>query len=235
SPGGVVMDGLSFVLVTDSSSGALPRVRLSDGSATELGRAARGALAWDKFGKLYLADPKSNRVLVIPRPSEAPVPLAYFRTPGPLAVDPAARAVLVPDAAEGTLTAVPAGVPGREVDETPMAVETAVAFPDLQWTGWTGEDEKGKVAPLRPVVLTHAGDGSNRVFVGTQHGVVHVFPNDPKAAQTKVFLDLQKKVSYNDNRNEEGFLGLTFHPDYKKNGEFFVFYTPKGVKQTNIV
>jgi glucose/arabinose dehydrogenase len=121
------------------------------------------------------------------------------------------------------------------VDETPLAVETAVAFPDLQWAEWKPENDKGKIVPLRPLVLTHAGDGSNRVFVATQHGVIHVFPNDQKATQTKVFLDLQDRVVYSDNQNEEGFLGLAFHPDYKKNGEFFVFYTTKKAKMTNIV
>jgi glucose/arabinose dehydrogenase len=116
-----------------------------------------------------------------------------------------------------------------------LAVETAVAFPNLEWTGWKGENDKGQVAPLRPLVLTHAGDGSNRVFVATEQGVIHVFPNDQKAAKTKVFLDLQDRVVYDDNQNEEGFLGLAFHPNYKKNGEFFVFYTTKKAKLTNVI
>jgi glucose/arabinose dehydrogenase len=89
--------------------------------------------------------------------------------------------------------------------------------------------------PLRPLVLTHAGDGSNRVFVATQHGVIHVFPNDQKAEQTQVFLDIKDRVVYNDNQNEEGFLGLVFHPRYKENGEFFVFYTRRQPRLTNVV
>src|SRR5207248_1558068 len=83
--------------------------------------------------------------------------------------------------------------------------------------------------------LTHAGDGSDRVFVGTQHGVMHVFPNDQKATKTKVFLDLQKRVRYNDSTNEEGFLGLAFHPKYKQNGEFFVFYTTREKGHVNVL
>jgi glucose/arabinose dehydrogenase len=79
----------------------------------------------------------------------------------------------------------------------------------------------------RPIVLTHAGDGSDRVFVATQHGVIHVFPNDQKVTRSKVFLDIQKKVRYEDRENEEGFLGVCFHPRFKENGEFFVFYNPK--------
>src|SRR5207302_642346 len=89
--------------------------------------------------------------------------------------------------------------------------------------------------PLRPLVLTHAGDDSNRIFLGTQHGVIHVFPNDQKAKQTKVFLDIEKKVFYSDAENEQGFLGMTFHPQYRKNGEFFVFYTDKKKKTENVV
>ena len=50
-----------------------------------------------------------------------------------------------------------------------------------------------------------------------------------------MFLDLQNRVKYNDNENEEGFLGLAFHPNYKKNGEFFVFYTTKQKRFTNIL
>src|SRR5262249_45763120 len=43
------------------------------------------------------------------------------------------------------------------------------------------------------------------------------------------------KVRYSDNENEEGLLGLAFHPKYKTNGEFFVFYTDKKAKLTNVV
>src|SRR5262249_28263959 len=32
-----------------------------------------------------------------------------------------------------------------------------------------------------------------------------------------------------------GFLGLTFHPQYRKNGEFFVFYTDKKARLENVV
>jgi glucose/arabinose dehydrogenase len=116
-----------------------------------------------------------------------------------------------------------------------MPLQTAVAFPDLKWEGWKGETDSGKMIPQRPIVLTHAGDGSNRVFVATEHGVIHVFPNDQKATKAPIFLDIQDRVSYNDNQNEEGFLGLAFHPKYKDNGEFFVYYTTKKAKLTNVL
>ena len=88
---------------------------------------------------------------------------------------------------------------------------------------------------LRPLVLTHPGDGSGRLCVATQHGVIYSFANDQSVTESKVFLDLQSKVRYHDQTNEEGFLGLAFHPKFKSNGEFFVFYTDKKAKLTNVV
>jgi len=40
------------------------------------------------------------------------------------------------------------------------------------------------------------------------------------------FLDIQSRVD--DSKNEQGLLGLAFHPDYVNNGFFFVNYTGKG-------
>jgi glucose/arabinose dehydrogenase len=237
SPRGLVMDGLSFLLVLDGASGELLRIKVADGTAEKVadGFGSGGGLAWDRHGRLYLADAKAGRVSVIPRPGEKAVPLpAKFQSAAGLALDPTGKSILVADAKAGTLTAVPAAVPGQPVDETPLPIEAAVAFPNLKWTDWKSE-VNGKPVPLRPIVLTHAGDGSNRVFVATEHGVIHVFPNDQKAEQTKVFLDIQDRVTYNDDQNEEGFLGLAFHPKYKENGEFFVFYTVKKPKQTNVL
>ncbi len=122
-----------------------------------------------------------------------------------------------------------------EVDTTPLPIESTVAFPNLEWTGWEPTSEEGLPTPLRPILLTHAGDGSNRIFVPTQQGVIHVFPNDEKAAATKVFLDISKKVVYKDKENEEGFLGLAFHPNYKKTGEFFVYYTTTDAPHTSVI
>ena len=120
------------------------------------------------------------------------------------------------------------------VDGT-LAFKPEVAFPNLKWSGWEPITDAGKVRPLRPIVLTHAGDGSDRVFVATQRGVIYVFENDQKATQTKVFLDLSEKVKYSDRQNEEGFLGLAFHPNYKKNGQLFVYYTPRNRAKVSVI
>jgi glucose/arabinose dehydrogenase len=116
-----------------------------------------------------------------------------------------------------------------------LAVKTTLAFPKLQWTGWNPEGDDGKPAPLRPILLTHAGDGSNRIFVPSQQGIIHVFENKPDVKQTKVFLDLSKKVVYKDTENEEGLLGMAFHPKYKENGQFFIFYNTTSAPHTTVV
>lgn len=72
----------------------------------------------------------------------------------------------------------------------------------------------------RPVFLTHAGDGSNRIFVVEQAGIISTFTaSNP---QKEIFLDIQARVK--DTGNEQGLLGLAFHPDFDQNGFFYVNY-----------
>src|SRR5262249_5451797 len=56
-----------------------------------------------------------------------------------------------------------------------------------------------------------------------QHeGRIWSFPNLPATTDKQVFLDLPDALSRD---NEEGLLGLAFHPKYKENGQFFVYYS----------
>ena len=236
TPNGLAMDGQAHILLADFGTGNLYRIKLADASSEKIaeGLGAADGLAWDYHGRLFISDWKGGRVFGINRPGDKPVLLMEgFKAAADLCYDPAGKRLLVPDMLGGTLTALPAVVPGFEVDATPLAIETVPAFDKIKWTGWTPETPDGKANAMRPIVLTHAGDGSGRTFVATQHGVIHVF--DPKDAETKVFLDITDRVKYDDKTNEEGFLGLAFHPKYKENGEFFVFYTPKKEKMTNLV
>ncbi len=77
----------------------------------------------------------------------------------------------------------------------------------------------------RPIELTHAGDGTNRVFVAEQQGTIRVFKNQPEAGNAELFLDLRDVVLREG--NEEGLLGLAFHPKYRENGQFFVYYSAR--------
>jgi glucose/arabinose dehydrogenase len=73
----------------------------------------------------------------------------------------------------------------------------------------------------RPVYLTHAGDGSGRLFVVEQPGRVRIISSSK--LQPEAFLDLS--VLVNSRTNERGLLGLAFHPQYARNGYFFVHYS----------
>ena len=124
---------------------------------------------------------------------------------------------------------VPNPVTGR------LAVRPVRVFERVKWAEWEPEDDKGRIQAQRPIVLTHAGDGSGRIFVATQRGVIHVIRNTQEAQTSKVFLDISDRVMYKDRENEEGFLGLAFHPKYAQNGKFFVYYTTRHAPHTSIV
>ena len=89
--------------------------------------------------------------------------------------------------------------------------------------------------PRRPTVVTHAGDGTNRLFVCTQQGVISVIPNNQQADNPAVFLDIESRVRYTEKEPEEGILGLAFHPQYKTNGLFYLFYTNTDEAHTSVL
>ena len=63
-----------------------------------------------------------------------------------------------------------------------------------------------KLTFQRPVFFTHAGDGSNRVFVVEQPGRILVMENRFDVETAEVFLDIRTKVRMR--HNEEGLLSL---------------------------
>jgi glucose/arabinose dehydrogenase len=71
-----------------------------------------------------------------------------------------------------------------------------------------------------PVHITHAGDGSRRLFITEQAGVVRILKNG-KPLPTP-FLDIREKVK---SGGAMGLLSIAFHPEFKENGRFFVNYT----------
>jgi glucose/arabinose dehydrogenase len=73
----------------------------------------------------------------------------------------------------------------------------------------------------RPVFITHAGDGSQRLFIIEQPGRILVLDEGELAEEP--FLDIVDQVE--SGGNEQGLLGLAFHPDFESNGRFFVNYT----------
>jgi glucose/arabinose dehydrogenase len=113
-----------------------------------------------------------------------------------------------------------------EINTSPLAVEVVPTFTKLEWPDWVTGIDEGLVRDPRPIVITGAGDGSNRMFVATQYGSIHYFENDPDATEMHTFLDIRERVMpFKSRENEEGFLGFAFHPKFKENGQFFVYYS----------
>ena len=76
-----------------------------------------------------------------------------------------------------------------------------------------------------PVDLKEAPDGSGRLFIVEQTGTIRiVMPNGKMLPEA--FLDLRASIVKQIVRfDERGTLGLAFHPKYKSNGKFYVYYS----------
>lgn len=73
-----------------------------------------------------------------------------------------------------------------------------------------------------PVYITHAGDGSGRLFVVEKAGLIKIIQNGQTLSQP--FLDIRDRVG---NDGEAGLLSVAFPPDFAQNGYFFVYYNHK--------
>lgn len=112
--------------------------------------------------------------------------------------------------------------PPATLDVSPLPVETKLAFPNLRVE--------------RPIVVTGAGDGSGRLFIASQQGKIYfVNQSDTSVNEATLFLDIEKSVSYKDRENEEGLLGLAFHPQFKTNGKFYVYYSTSDRPHVSII
>ena len=102
--------------------------------------------------------------------------------------------------------------------EQPGALLNLVeAFPELDFS--------------QSLYLTHAGDGSDRIFVVEKTGAVHVFPNDPAITETRVFLDISDRIlpPGDSNVGETGLLSIAFHPQYSNNGLLYLSYVDENL------
>jgi glucose/arabinose dehydrogenase len=97
----------------------------------------------------------------------------------------------------------------------------ATSLPDVASYQW----ETTATDLLYPVGMAHAGDGSGRLFIISQTGLIYIY-QDSQVLQTP-FLDLTELVNgpQPGSFSEMGLLGLAFHPRYAENGYFYVNYT----------
>ncbi len=107
-------------------------------------------------------------------------------------------------------------IPGETPTPEPTQISQA-SFPDPAGYAWNLVADGFQ----RPLLATNAGDGSERIFILEQGGVIRIVQDG--AILPDPFLDITPQVG--SGGNEQGLLGLAFHPDYEQNGFFYVNYT----------
>src|SRR3954467_6582209 len=99
--------------------------------------------------------------------------------------------------------------------ETLPTLELKVAFPELTFK--------------RPLWMEEIPDGSKRLVVIEQAGKVLLLAQGRNGKETKVFLDITERKPLV--QNEEGLLAFAFHPQFKSNGTFYIYYTQQSPKR----
>jgi glucose/arabinose dehydrogenase len=77
----------------------------------------------------------------------------------------------------------------------------------------------------RPVWMGEAPDGSGRFFVIGQAGKILIVKKGSDGGDAKEFFNIEDRHPYFD--NEDGLMSIAFHPGFKTNGLFYVYYNQK--------
>jgi glucose/arabinose dehydrogenase len=145
---------------------------------------------------------------------------------------PTGRATSVPvaptNAASVAPTDAPPAAPAPTAADAPTAAPAAPGNEAADLAALTFELEPVVEGFTRPVHVTAANDGSNRLFVTEQYGAIWVVRDGQRLDEP--FLDIRALV--NANGNEQGLLSIAFHPQYAENGRFFVGYTARNGDNT---
>lgn len=152
---------------------------------------------------------------VLEQPSPTPGVPEVVVTPPPTNTEEASGAREATEPATGEASS-PTNPPEPSPTPTPAR---APDFPDPAGYNWQLVADG-----LRsPVGLYHAGDGSGRLFVLEQRGRIAIISNGQVLPE--LFLDITDRVG--SDANEQGLLGMAFHPQYSQNGSFYLNYTDR--------
>ncbi|MGB0911784.1 MAG: PQQ-dependent sugar dehydrogenase, partial [Nitrospirales bacterium] len=81
----------------------------------------------------------------------------------------------------------------------------------------------------KPIFLTHAENKNGRLYIVEQKGKIRIL--EKGRILSKPFLDISTMLATG---GEQGLLGLAFHPNYQKNGRYFINYVRKQDRATVI-
>jgi len=150
-------------------------------------------------------------VTLIPTSATTPVPLAPVAT----AVTPSPAAPVTSESTPTQPPATPAGVSTQPpATPVPSAPQPSSRPPQIALQQIADGFD-------RPLHITHAGDGSGRLFVVEKVGRIKIVHDGQVLPEP--FLDITNRVG--SRANEQGLLSVAFHPRYRENGWLFVNYT----------
>lgn len=86
----------------------------------------------------------------------------------------------------------------------------------------------------RPVWMSQAPDGSDRFFVVEQPGRILLVPKGGDGSQVKEFLNIADRGTYVEAgaNTGVGLMSIAFHPGFKTNGLFYIFYSQQNSNRT---
>ena len=84
----------------------------------------------------------------------------------------------------------------------------------------------------RPLWMAQSPDNSDRMFIVEQRGRIIIVRSGSEGAEAKEFLNIVDRKPFVE--NEEGLLGLAFHPGFKTNSLFYVYYSQQNPRRSLI-
>jgi glucose/arabinose dehydrogenase len=110
--------------------------------------------------------------------------------------------------------------PAGSAGSAPSVADSAPVAPDFDPNGISITFQSVASGFSSPVLVTNAGDGSNRLFVVEQGGRIKIITNGNVLGTP--FLDIHNGISTG---GERGLLGLAFHPNFETNHKLYVNFT----------
>lgn len=113
-------------------------------------------------------------------------------------------------------SALPVAVTAQEPDSA-VRIALTPAYPNL--------------AVQKPLFIVVPPDATERKFLVQQWGQILILPEDENGEAATLFLDVSGRDLF-ENDFEEGLLGLAFHPDFKSNQAFYIYYSQQNPKRS---
>lgn len=87
----------------------------------------------------------------------------------------------------------------------------------------------------KPTQYVIVPDGSNRRLLLQQTGQIFLLPADESSGERETFLDISdRSLAAPDGAFEEGLLNISFHPQFKENRKFYIYYSQQDPKRSVI-